>query len=236
MSIFTGPGGLDGLTANTAATSALSILQINPNAADGLYWIRAPYINSGTATQVYCDMTTDGGGWMLYACKVNYNSITVNGSLSATAYSTINADTNGKVPTSSFEELMWRFSDKAGKPYVTKYTKQDDTGAAKSTWNSFIVNPSGNYSAQAVGGWRRSTNGGFTWSSVYNMQEFFFYTSGGAMSEQHGNPPGSDQYLDLWSATDGTNSYTYTDNSTGNGTKCIAGYCYFTEPVLFFWR
>ena len=41
-------------------TSCAKILAANPKATSGLYYIRP---GAGTPFQVYCDMTTDGGGW-----------------------------------------------------------------------------------------------------------------------------------------------------------------------------
>lgn len=52
-----------GLVSGNPATSARAILTSNPTAPSGLYWI-----NDGVDTfQVYCDMTRNGGGWMLGA-------------------------------------------------------------------------------------------------------------------------------------------------------------------------
>jgi hypothetical protein len=57
--------GANGLTPSSAGTSAREIKQNNPTAASGVYWITNPNINGGAPFQIYADMTTDGGGWML---------------------------------------------------------------------------------------------------------------------------------------------------------------------------
>ena len=55
----------DGTTELRAGESAYQIKRDFPNSTDGLYWIQNDNINSGSAFQIYADMTTDGGGWTL---------------------------------------------------------------------------------------------------------------------------------------------------------------------------
>lgn len=56
----------DGQTPKAAALSCKVIGEINPNATNGWYWVKNIQ-NSSLPREVYCDMSTDGGGWMQLA-------------------------------------------------------------------------------------------------------------------------------------------------------------------------
>lgn len=56
---------LNGSTEALAAPSARHIKNINPSATNGIYWIKPGGSYTGSAYQLYCDMTGDGGGWVL---------------------------------------------------------------------------------------------------------------------------------------------------------------------------
>lgn len=55
-------------TSSRPASSAIEIHENGPT-QDGVYWINI----NGSPTQIYCDMTNDGGGWMLYSSFASDN-------------------------------------------------------------------------------------------------------------------------------------------------------------------
>ena len=67
----------DGSSQALAAASCWEIKQIKPTATDGVYWLLTPQLQA--PRRFYCDMTTDGGGWVLVGRGRNGWSLAYNG-------------------------------------------------------------------------------------------------------------------------------------------------------------
>ncbi|WP_256714362.1 PKD domain-containing protein [Microbacterium sp. RU33B] len=59
---FLDPAAYTGMTMDTAGASCWEIKQLNPTSESGAYWVLTP--SMPRPVQVYCDMVTDGGGWV----------------------------------------------------------------------------------------------------------------------------------------------------------------------------
>lgn len=83
--VINGTGQGYGITAETAAGSAKAIQQVLGTTTSGNYWIKN--IEGNTARQLYCDMTTDGGGWTRW---FNQPGVAVAGTSPSNAISDLN--------------------------------------------------------------------------------------------------------------------------------------------------
>lgn len=210
--------------------SCLQIKTAFPSATDGLYTISGALVGTGLLT-VYCDMTTNGGGWTLFSTKVTPTFLFISSAVNTNSYSTLASDTAGIIPPSAtWSQVLFRFRNMVLAPAYTVYTK----GGLAAFDNSMQGSGPGVNSVPCDGWWKfDASRGGRTpTSGTFTISDFFCVTSNG-MSEQHAN---SDVWLDMWSASvDSASSY-YVGEAACYGMKCIAGYCYCAEPIWLMYR
>jgi len=182
------------------------------NAGTTTYWISPGGV---TPYQAVCDLTTEGGGWTLVGTKTTYSYNFFGGSVNYSCAAGATADCSSAIPSGlvPYTTAMWRFSDN-----TNQYVMLDRVSASSTTLN-WLAGVTGSGDCYSAPGWTKVVGG--TRTGLYTMTCFYTY-SGNGISEGHHV---SDQWLDLWNTTDGSNNYTSTDDNTINGCKCIAGVC-----------
>ena len=191
-----------GRSSATPATSALAILADDPIAASGPYWITV----GGVATELYCDMTTDGGGFMLVA-KYNGTGGNNTGSSNVANLNNLNAtssathklsDTNIKALAATNGYYEWSPRTPSGSSPTTIYIMRYSSG----NWSSWASDGATNMSYES-----KASNGTFVggFNGHNNNRGFSTYSDsiGDACTTVFS---GSKEYLNSYHSAFGTSS------------------------------
>jgi hypothetical protein len=165
-----------GRSSSNPAASAKAILTDDPTSPSGPYWITV----GGVATELYCDMTTDGGGFMLCG-KYNVTGGSNTGSsnvsnlnnLTATSNATHKlSDTNIKALAATSSLYEWSPRTPSGSSPTTIYIMR----YSAANWNTWASDGATNmaYESKSSGG---TFVGGF--NGHFNNRGFSTYSDNG---------------------------------------------------------
>jgi hypothetical protein len=133
----------DGLTPETASSSAWQIKQDYPASTDGLYWIQNANIAGGTPVQIYADMTTDGGGWTLIM--------------------------QNTVPTWNFGNALERNQFSPPSSLEVAHSNNDGANYSIIGWADYIKRSASGFEYMMEAGARNSNGGIFTANEAYSF-------------------------------------------------------------------
>lgn len=170
---------------NNPAPSAERIIQENPNADSGVYWIKP-----GTRTtpiQVYCDMRTDGGGWMLISRS--HPSVGP-----ASGWGWLGSDYGSLTDYTKAYQLTWQSNFGNYGATFTSFLFGNRSNINNNNWGSFVY---------------KRSNIDYATFSTQDTQQSYTYTTIKSDTSVYGStsPPGMQTAIGYW--TSGTNSNFY---------------------------
>jgi hypothetical protein len=209
---------VDGLTQATAAASCWEVKQVNGSAPSGTYWIQTPQLK--VPTKIYCDQTTDGGGWALIGrgrenWTYNYDGKGTAADVAGTVTGP-EAFAPRQLSSTTIDGLLGgkRFDDPSYGSGVRVRRAMDQAGA---TWQ------------ESRWTYRSGSRDRWTWALGAGLPIASFDIGGGAGTETTTRNFGTDDgYRRIWTADDPANGYVrgFTYGSQVTGTTSSSSYVY----------
>lgn len=187
FSNFRGKTALNGSSSALAAPSALYIKNLTGTTTNGIYWIKPG--TSSTAIQVYCDMNTDGGGWMLIARSHPGGGPEAGGFWGWKGY-----DFGGVTTyTDSYQLSWWRNFHLNGATF-TSFLFGNRANINNNNWGSFIY---------------KRSNIDYATFSGSDTQQYYDYTTIKSDTGVYGSasPPGMQTAIGFWDTATASNLY-----------------------------
>jgi hypothetical protein len=149
----------DGRTEATALASCWDVKQTDPTAANGLYWLYTPAL--GFPQQFYCDLTTDGGGWVLVGRgRDNWSFLPEGQGTTANVAAAVTGPTAFAPRALSTETVNGLLAGALVRDLPDGVRVRRAANSAGTSWQEVRVRPS------TMGAWRWTIGGGYPLASI----------------------------------------------------------------------